>query len=351
MTRVEGQTALSIRALDGEGDCWDAFLEEEPEASFCHLSGWRTIMSDVLGHECLYRVAEDEEGEWRGILPLVRVKSWLFGHYLLSMPFLNYGGPLGDEAARRALAEAARAEAERSGADLLELRSRTPVPADFRTSDRKITVLLDLPGDADVLWKEGLKSKVRSQVRRPRKAGMVFEIGPERRGDFYDVFARTMRDLGTPVLPAEFFERLQEVLGRHLEFGVVYTKDGAPAAVGCGFHFQGEFEITWAGFVREYSRQAPNMLLYWGFMEAMIARGAETFNFGRCTPGSGTHRFKSQWGGEDAPLPWAQWSPSGVTETPNPEGNRLYTLATELWSRMPLAVANRLGPIFARRLP
>ena len=95
---------------------------------------------------------------------------------------------------------------------------------------------------------------------------------------------------------------------------------------------------------------APNMLLYWSLMEESIRRGARTFNFGRCSPDSGTHRFKRQWGGEDLPLPWSQWSPDGVAATPNPDSPK-YRLATNVWSQLPLAVTNRLGPPLARLLP
>ena len=109
-------------------------------------------------------------------------------------------------------------------------------------------------------------------------------------------------------------------------------------------------EITWAGASRELSRMAPNMLLYWSFMEETIRRGAGTFNFGRCTPGSGTHRFKKQWGGEDHPLPWGQWSPTGVVSTPSPDSAK-FRLATSVWSRLPVGVTRVVGPVLARSLP
>jgi hypothetical protein len=92
------------------------------------------------------------------------------------------------------------------------------------------------------------------------------------------------------------------------------------------------------------------MLLYASFMEEMIRRGARLFNFGRCTPGVGTHRFKLQWGGTDELLPWAQWAPGAVEATPSPE-RPVFRLATRAWQRLPLAVANRAGPWLARQLP
>lgn len=340
---------LEVRRHETPPAGWDDFLSGTPDSTFCHLSGWREIFSDVLGHQTLYLVARHADGEWAGVLPLVRVRSLLFGDHLLSVPFLNYGGPLGTPAARASLAEAARDEAEGRGVDLLELRCRHELSSSLVRSDRKITVLLDLPDDPRTLWEDHLRSKVRSQVRRPRKEGMEARFGHDQLEPFYRVFARNMRDLGTPVLPRPFFERIRDVFPDRFVIGAVYAGE-RPVAAGCGFVWRDEFEITWASSLREYSRSAPNMLLYWSFMERMVEREIAVFNFGRCTPESGTHRFKAQWGTRDVPLPWLTWSPGEVSAPPSPE-DPVYRLATTLWSRLPLWIANRVGPPLARRLP
>lgn len=341
--------AVIVTPYDGDGVDWDSFVSEDRASSFCHLAGWREVMADVLGHECVYLRASDAEGGWRAALPLVSVKSRLFGNYLVSMPFLNYGGPVGEAGAVDALVTAAVRIADDRGVDLLELRGRSAPPGALRTVEKKVTVLLDLPGAEKVLWSERFPSKLRSQVRRPLKEGMEARIGPGERKPFYRVFRRHMHELGTPVLPARFFEAISSIFRENVVFGAVY-RDREPVAAGCGFVWRDEFELTWASSLRDYNRMAPNMLLYWSLMKEMIARGMRVFNFGRCTPGGGTHRFKKQWGGADVPLPWAQWSPSGVTSTPSPD-RPVYRLAASAWQRLPRPVADRLGPILARRLP
>ena len=305
-------------------------------------------MSDGLGAECLYRVARDRDGVWQGVLPLVRVKSRLFGHYLVSMPFLNYGGPIGSPTAQAALAEAAQREAFRSGADLLELRARRSIPCSFRVSHRKVTVLLELPSSAEELW-SALPAARRRQVRRAQKEGMECRCGVDQLASFYEVFAQNMRQLGTPVLPRGVFERIASQFHDIVVLGVVYWHD-RPLAAGFGFAWRDEFELTWVSSIRQYDRKMPNMLLYWSFMEQMVERNLSTFNFGRCTPGGGTHRFKHQWGGTDAPLPWIQWSPRNVSATPTPD-RPVYRFATSVWRRLPLGVTNRLGPPLARLIP
>jgi FemAB-related protein (PEP-CTERM system-associated) len=334
-----------------EDAAWDRFVLETEGGTFCHLAGWREVMAETLGAECLFRAAVTEEGRYEGLLPLVRVRSRIFGHYLVSMPFLNYGGPIGTPAAQRLLAGWAAEEARRSGADLLELRTRHEMPLgeQLSTSHRKITVVLDLPETVDTLWGKGFSSKLRSQIRRPQKEGMTARFGEDQVEAFYEVFSRNMRDLGTPVLPRLFFEWLPRAFPEQVIFGVIYHED-RPVAAGCGFLWGGEFEMTWASSLREYNRQAPNMLLYWSFMEEMIRDGAHLFNFGRCTPGEGTHRFKLQWGSRDLALPWAQWSPRGVDSTPSPD-RPVFQLATAAWRRIPVGVANRVGPLLARQIP
>ncbi len=343
--------SASVRVVpfDGSDAQWDATVADLEESDFSHLAGWRHVFGGVLGHEEWRWVAVDGDDREIGLLPLVRVRSRLFGDYLLSMPFLSYGGPLGSEAAKAALVAHSVEEARRLGVDLLELRTRRRLPGDLTVSHRKITVTKSLPPSSEELWDDGLRSKVRSQIRRPKKAGMTAEFGVALVDDFYAVFSRTMRDLGTPVLPKTFFEGVARHLAPHVVFCVIRSGP-APVAAGCGFAWNGEVEITWAGALREHSREAPNMLLYWSFMEEAIRRGATTFNFGRCTPGSGTHRFKGQWGTDDQPLPWAQWTNGGVGKTPSPDG-RKYEIATALWSRLPMPVANRMGPLISPSLP
>ena len=228
---------LRVEAFSGEPGEWDAVARATPAWTHFQLYGWRRVVEAALGHECIYLAAREEgTSVLRGVLPLVRVRSVLFGHYLVSMPFLNYGGPLGDEEAVRALALEAAARTSADGAKLLELRSREPLPLDLPVSHRKITVLLDLPaGDAAPLW-DGLAAKVRSQVRRPMKEGVEVRFGHDQLDPFYRVFARHMRDLGTPVLPRRLFERIAEVYPDDAWFGCAWL-GGRPVAGGCGFRW------------------------------------------------------------------------------------------------------------------
>lgn len=305
-------------------------------------------MERVFDHECIYLEARDDTGRLAGVLPLVRVRSLLFGHYLVSMPFLNYGGPLGDDAAVRALAAHAARLAGAGGVRLLEMRSARELPLDLPVSHRKITVLLDLPGSTEALWKQ-LDAKVRSQVRRPQKEGIAMRFGPDQVGPFFDVFARHMRDLGTPTQPRLLFSTIAELFGDDVWFGCAYHAE-QPVACGCGFRWGNEFEMTWASSLNAYNRVAPNMLLYWSFMERAIHEGVRVFNFGRCSPGAGTHRFKRQWGSRDEPLWWYDLASRNGATTPSPNDSG-YSWGPRLWKHLPEPVATALGPRIVRYIP
>lgn len=305
-------------------------------------------MERALGHECLYLVATDG-GVIAGVLPLVRVKSLVFGHYLVSMPFLNYGGPLGTDAAVRALGERAELLVRRGAVKLLEFRSRVPLPLDMTVSHRKITVVLDLPEAGPELLFKKLDAKVRSQVRRPQKEGVTVRFGADQVEPFFEVFARHMRDLGTPTQGRRLFETIADVFPETAVFGCAYLGD-APIACGAGFEWDGEFEMTWASSLREHARIAPNMLLYWSFMERAMRAGLRVFNFGRCSPGGGTHKFKLQWGGRDEQLWWYARAEREGTTTPNPHEGA-FSWGPRIWQKLPHAVATAVGPQIVRFIP
>ena len=349
--------SVVVGPYDGSAAEWDGFVTSLGGANaytHCHLYGWRDVMQRAMRHEAPYLAARDTvSGALRGVLPLVRVRSRLLGHFLVSMPFLNYGGPLGDADAVRALCTSAATMAARDRARLLELRSRNEIVCGegFSVSHRKITVLLDTSGGSDALWKR-LPSKVRSQVRRPMKDGIEVAIGAAQVQPFYTVFSRHMRVLGTPVMPRRFFELAAAQFRDSALFAVAYHK-GEPVACGGGFLWgdgaDREFEIVWASSLREYNRMAPNMLVYWELMKHVADAGIGTFNFGRCTPGGNTHRFKQQWVTRDQPLWWYDHSPGGAAPLA-PDATSAQAGAA-LWRRLPLPIANALGPRIARLIP
>ncbi|HJQ10603.1 MAG TPA: FemAB family XrtA/PEP-CTERM system-associated protein [Gemmatimonadaceae bacterium] len=327
---------------------WDDFARAQIGYTHFHRLRWRTVMERAFGHQCLYLAARDASGALVGVLPLVRVRSVVFGHYLVSMPFLNYGGPIGTAEGVGALIREATRIASRDRVKLLQLRNTVPLETTLTASHRKITVILDLASSATEMFKR-LTPKLRSQIRRPQKEGITVAFGTEHLRSFFSVFARHMRDLGTPTQPLAFFREVAEQFPDDCWIGCAYL-NGQPVAAGCGFRFGDEFEMTWASSLRQYNRQAPNMLLYWAFIERAINEGVRRFNFGRCTRGEGTHRFKMQWGGREQDLWWYGVGSSPDVATPSPNDAR-FRWGPKIWRRLPASLTTKIGPSIVRYIP
>lgn len=340
---------LRVARFCGDAAEWDRFIESIPGYTHFHRYGWRRVIEKVFGHECIYLAARDEQDALVGVLPLVRVRSKIFGHFLVSMPFVNYGGPLGTDAGVRALANEAVSLAREGKASVLELRSRRELPLSLEASHRKITVVLDLPADGATLWR-AFDAKVRSQVRRPQKDGITMRFGSDQVAPFFNVFSRHMRDLGTPTQSRAFFDAIAAEFADTCWFGCAYAR-GIPVAAGCALVWGDEVEMTWASSLVSYKRSAPNMLVYWSFMERAISAGIRRFNFGRCSPDSGTHRFKKQWGACDETLWWYGMATDDAPQkTPSPDDPK-YAWGPAVWRRIPTAVATAIGPHIVRYIP
>ncbi|PYO46998.1 MAG: FemAB family PEP-CTERM system-associated protein [Gemmatimonadetes bacterium] len=339
---------ICVEKFAGTAEEWNGFAVAQSGYTHFHKLQWRTLIERVFGHECPYLAARDPEGNLIGILPLVRIRSALFGHYLISMPFLNYGGPLGTQHGVESLVSEAAALARSGKVRLLELRSRVQLDIPLSVSHRKITIVLELPSQADTLFRR-FDAKLRSQIRRAEKAGVTVEFGREQVAPFFSVFARHMRDLGTPTQPLALFRAIGEQFPEDSWFACAYL-GGLPVAAACGFRFDDEFEMTWASALRAHSREAPNMLLYWACMERAIADRVKRFNFGRCTPGLGTHRFKMQWGGREEPLWWYGLSAKTGVTTPSPHEG-VFRFGPRIWRRIPEPIATAVGPAIVRYIP
>ena len=348
-TVAEPLVETAVEPFAGPAEEWDAFVAGRAEATYCHLYGWRRVVESAYGHACPYLCARGADGRLAGVLPLVDVRSRGFGRFLVSMPYLSHGGPLGDAASVRALVARAAAMASERRADVLDLRCATEIDAGLQRVDEKVTCVLDLAdGGADALWR-GFPSKLRSQIRRPEKEGAEIRFGDGEMGAFFSVFSRNMRDLGTPTHAPAFFAALLRELGERVWVGCVYL-GGRPVAGGCTVRHGDGVELVWASALREASAAAPNMLLYWAFLRRAAEEGVRRFDFGRCTPGSGTHRFKLQWGARDVPLHWyrATRRPGAA---PPAQDRGAFGLGSRVWRRLPLSVANLLGPAIRGAIP
>lgn len=341
--------AVSERAPDD----WNAFVLQRPGASLYHLSGWPEIAREVFGHRALYLEARDSAGVLTGILPVIQQKSWVLGTFATSLAFFSYGGALTqDSASAEPLMQRAAEVAEESGCRYLEFRDIEPRSGPWARRTDKITLQLELP-DAFELLSKRLGSKLRSQVKRAEREAAQCRTGSaELLDDFYAVFAENMRDLGTPVYPKRFFAAILERFAPHCRV-VVIDWQGQPAAAAFLTFWRDRAEVPWASCRARAKPLGLNMKLYWELLSLAVSNGCTLFDFGRSTVDSGTYRFKRQWGAEPKPLYWYRWErkPSGP-EIAHGEGQgKVMQLATTLWQRLPIGLANALGPHISGALP
>jgi serine/alanine adding enzyme len=341
------QLTLSIRP--GPGSDWDEYVRARPASSAYLLSGWTLVAKAAFGHEAFFVEARATTGVLRGVLPLVRQKSLIFGDFVTSIPFFNYGGALGDsDEIACLLMDYARDLVSGLGCSYIEFRDAVPRGGDWLVRTDKVAMILDLPADAAEL-SQRLSSKLKSQIKRAeRESVSVQSGGGELLADFYDVFCRNMRDLGTPVYPRRFFE---EVLTRFpSECALIVVRRAMqPAAAGFLVCAAGRAEIPWAACRDDAKAAGFNMRLYWEALTAAISRGCTEFDFGRSTVDSGTYRFKKQWGAQPRQLYWHRWQREAVSSLAS-EG-RLMRCGVFLWQRLPLRIANALGPLLSPSLP
>lgn len=342
---------IEVASDERDGNELDAFVIGHPGGSIYHLSCWRALIRHLFGHEALCLYARNAAGEITGLLPVVRLRSVLFGNYMVSMPYVNRGGALADDpVVEEALMCAAAQLAMRKGCSHVEFRDVFPRGPEWSLRTDKVAMVLPLAENTQALWKT-IGTKCRAQVRRPMREGArVIHGGPELLGDFYAVFARNMRDLGTPVYPRRFFEAVCTAMGDGAALTVVRLGQ-QPVAAGLLLRDKQRMEVPWASSLRETNGLGTNMLLYWSMLERAVDAGCEEFDFGRSSVGSGTWRFKKQWGAEERQLYWHYWlAPGRAVPAMNP-GNPRYRIAIRLWQRLPLTVANLLGPRIVKSLP
>jgi FemAB-related protein (PEP-CTERM system-associated) len=343
--------SIDIRCNAVGQAAWDDYVSRHSKACNYHRYSWRTVVEKSFGHTCYYLSAHNQDGTLTGLLPLVYMQSKLFGNFLVSLPFFNYGGLLCNtpEIGEQLQAKAA-ALRQKNGAEYVELRHIAPWPGDLATKQHKVTMLLELPENADTLWK-GFNAKLRNQIRKAEKSGCTATIGgSELLNDFYTVFVRNMRDLGTPVYGKRFFTEVLRAFPDDSRIITVYL-EGKPVAAGVLNRFRDTYEIPWASSIRDYNSLCPNNLLYWTALQHALASGCTYFDFGRSTPDEGTYKFKEQWGAKPVALHWQYLLPQGASLPELNTKNPKFELAIKTWQKLPLSITRVLGPMIVKNIP
>ena len=337
---------------------WNDFLIKVKAKHHAWDWEWLDTIEEELGHKS-YKFVCEEGDKIIGVLPLVHLKSFLFGNSLTSMPLLNAGGILSSsKEASVDLLNSAKDLGSKLGVDYIELRQQEKLQdldeLEIPVRDHKISMILELAPTSEEAFK-AFPGKLRSQIRRPTKDGMIAKTSgkdidlKKATEDFYKVFSENMRDLGTPVYSKKFMAKVFEKFQDRSAVVVVY-KDETPVAASFLLKRNNYVEIPWASSLSKWKRSSPNMLLYWKSIEWCIEQGAEYFDFGRSSKDSGTFKFKKQWGSEPLDLHWYYPLEGGEVPDVNPNSAK-FNLLVSCWQKLPHKLANIIGPFVSRNIP
>ncbi|MCC7416169.1 MAG: GNAT family N-acetyltransferase [Acidobacteria bacterium] len=311
-----------------------------------HAPEWATIIARAYGHAPLYLSAEDERHP--GVLPAFIVRRPLVGTIVSSMPFLDGGGPACESpGTARHLVDRLVDHARLIGARMVELRCAAALDEAWTPRQHKVNLTLALPSDPAALW-SGFDRSVRNQVRKAERSGL--RAAREDRSALpalYDAYAERMRELGSPPHAPAFFRAVADLFDTRARL-VTVRKDGAPIGGLIAIAHGDTLTVPWASCRSAYRSLCPNMLLYWETLRAACADGFRRFDFGRSTRGSGTWRFKRQWGTVEEPLFWYQVPLDG--RAPDVAAGGAAGRLSACWRRLPLGLTRRLGPSLRRYL-
>ena len=327
---------------------WDGFVQSQEGGTFFHRSGWHDIFRDGFRLDPRYLIAE-RGGKIAGVLPLVLQKSALFGNALVAAPFCVEGGPLAaDAAADTALVAAALDLQTRTGVPYVEFRSRRAQHAGW-TVRKDLYATFSGPLSADD--QENLKAiprKQRAVVRKTLESKLVSEVA-ESVDDMFRVYAESVRNLGTPVFAKGYFARLKKTFGTDCDI-VVIRDGGVPVSAVLNFYHKDTVLPYYGGGTAGARRNGANDFLYWEVMRRAAMRGYRRFDFGRSKAGTGAFAFKKNWGFEPQWLEYEYHFRPGESMPDKNPLNPKYRLFIETWKKLPLPVANFIGPWIIRGL-
>ncbi len=340
---------MDIEELGQESADWDAFVRTCPDGSPFHLTAWKRAVEAVFSHRSHYLLARRDDAI-AGVLPLFETRGPLGGRSLVSVPYGVYGGICAtSEAARQALLAAATELGRERGATFVELRHRRPQGLDLPTKSLYATFARPISGD-DEANARAIPSKQRRMTRQGAKHGLRAEIGAQHLDTFYDVYAESLRNLGTPVFPRRWFHALRDAFGKECELMTVWRHERLVAGV-LTFFYEDQVLPYYGGARPETLPWAVNDFMYWELMCHAARAGYQVFDFGRSREGTGAYHFKRHWGFDPSPLPY-QYALLRQHEIPNVSpSNPRFHLAVETWKRLPVGLTKVLGPGLSRYLP
>jgi len=335
-------------AQKSDNQTWDNYVLNHSSGTVFHLTAWKKVIEKSFGHKSTYLIAENNN-RICGIFPIFEIKSLLFGHYFISIPFAEIGGALADNAnIEKTLIKKASEITDTSSAQYLEIRNRKELPG-LKTK----SLYYNFRKEISIDHEENLLAiprKSRAMVRNAIKKGLTSETGHHLLSEFYQILSLNYHRLGTPIFPKKFFKNFLLGYKENADILVVKTKEGKLAAAVLFFIYKDQMVPFYAGSDFTYRRLGPNDFMYWELMKLAVEKKCTIFDYGRSKEGTGSFSFKKHWGFKPKPLAY-QYHLSKAKDLPNlSPANPKYQKKIETWRKMPLALTKFIGPFIAKNL-
>lgn len=342
-------TPLVLKALDRPDPRWDAYVEAHPSGTVYHSWPFRRVLERAYPHEPVYLYVERGD-EIAGVLPAFISGAPPFTRALVSVPLGVGGGILAsDQESQDRLRQAAREVADREGLAYVEYKSERAIFPELSTKDDLYFGFTQELFEDEAQQLKQIPRKARAVLREAERSGLSAEYNTEDFAQFYDLYAQSLRNLGTPMFPKELFIAcLEELPGADL---LSIRQQGRVIGSVLNFYFKDQMLPFFAGTAPEARTFGVNNYMYWHMLRTGYARGYRVFDFGRSKAGTGAFQFKKNFGMTPTPLEY-QYELVGVDSLPevNPN-NPKYAAAISIWKRLPVGLHARFGPLISTRIP
>ncbi len=340
---------ITIKELSAEFvQQWDDYVMQHNQSTFFHLAGWKDVLTRAFSHRCYFLMALDDN-KVVGILPLARIHSFLFSDSLISLPFSVYSGVLANtDEIKEKLIHVAVSYAKKLKVETLELRHETEVMKEWPRKSLYVTFKKQLDPDEEKNLM-AIPRKQRAMVRKGIKKGL-YSVEDENIDRMFLAYSESVRNLGTPIFAKKYLKILKEVFKDKCRILTVLDKEDQLIASVMSFYFKKEVLPYYGGGTYRARAVAGNDFMYWELMRLSVKEGIEVFDFGRSKEGTGSYKFKTHWGFEPKPL---HYEVKLISADSIPEINPLnpkYQYFIKMWQKLPLPIANFLGPFLAKSL-
>ena len=335
---------------NNDSEAWDTFISNHPDSTFYHLYGWRSINQRYFGHKSYY-IKTTEDNDITGVLPVIYIKSIIFGRIFCSMPFVNFGGICSNnKTSLQLLLDKGIKLTKQNQAQYLEIRSTKKIDSNLAISTDKVSMTIQLQLDPSKLW-DAFSSKHRTNIRRAYKNGLSVKCGGRELVDiFYSILSRSWKALGTPIYRKTYFYRIFDEFEKDLKIFICYHHD-QPIAVALNGHFRDTVEGMWAGVLPEARKLQSSYVLYWEMIKDACESGYKQFHLGRSSVESGGEQFKKKWNADVKQLYWNYYLHNQQELPQLNVKNPKFELAIKLWRKLPLGITTTFGPFLAKNIP